>query len=471
MGEQNATQEQGTVNPDQLVLADVRMANKRLEGYITLQPVAAGNRLTVQYLLEVLAKFKVTVGIDKNALQTLVQNPVYKDAVLVARGVDSTPDTNASLKYHFQLQRDISPKVKEDGTVDFKDLGIVQLVKKDDLLVEKIPRVPGKPGVDVCGIAIPPRTGKDLFIPAGRNVRLTTDKLQLYAAADGQVVYVNDRVSVFNTFTVDGDVSLATGNIDFTGNVLVKGNIQSGYTVNATGNIQVKGVVESASVTAGGDIIIGDGFTGGATGELRAGGSITTKFIQGGKVTCTGNLETTYIYNATIRCGDTINVITKGLVVGGHIIARTRINAGMLGNDNGTATIVEVGSDPDALKRYYEIPTEVENCNKNIKAIESAVDLLGQLKALGRLTPDKEEQLVKSQTMLTQLNETLVMLGTELDLINEKVANFGKGYLAVRHTAFPGVKIIMGQEQMLLKSKYQFTLFSRNEGRITAGLL
>ncbi len=454
-----------------LVNAIIKFYNSKLEAVMLLKSDPMGAPLTLAYLQSVLAKHSIINGVDQVALTRLAEQPDFSTPITIAKGTKSVTGDDAKLEYQFNLHKNLTLNLNPDGTVDFKNLGLIQTVSKGDVLVVKTPATHGMPGVDVCGQTIVPKAGKDIAIPTGRNVVLSPDKLQLFADVDGQVDYVNDRVSVFDTYRVDGDVSVATGNIEFNGNVFVKGNIQTGFYVKASGNVEVNGAVEMATVLAGGDIIIRNGFNGGAKGLLRADGNITSKFIQAGSVVVGGKLETTYIYNSSVRSGDTIHVVGKGVVVGGRLTARTRIDANVLGNDSLTTTIVEVGSDPDTLKRYREIPDELAANEKTMKSVEMAIDLLGQLQALGRLTPEKEVQLEKSKATLAQLISIQAQLTAEKESIDERVASFGKGFVAIHGVAHPGVQIVMGSEQMNLKSRYEHTMFSRQDGYIRSGPL
>ncbi len=70
------------------------------------------------------------------------------------------------------------------------------------------------------------------------------------------------------------------GNINFPGDVEIKGNVISNLTVTATGNIEILGAVEAASIIAGKNIVLKTGIQGMDKGVLQAGGNITARFIE-----------------------------------------------------------------------------------------------------------------------------------------------------------------------------------------------
>lgn len=73
----------------------------------------------------------------------------------------------------------------------------------------------------------------------GRNVYSGEDGLSLYSEIDGQVMYIDGKLSVFSTYEVPADVDNSTGNINFVGNLSVRGNVLSGFVVEVGGNVEV----------------------------------------------------------------------------------------------------------------------------------------------------------------------------------------------------------------------------------------
>lgn len=66
----------------------------------------------------------------------------------------------------------------------------------------------------------------------------------------GHVILENDKIFVSNVLELV-NVDNSTGDIDYEGDVVVKGNVLAGFTVKATGDITVSGIVEGATVIAG----------------------------------------------------------------------------------------------------------------------------------------------------------------------------------------------------------------------------
>jgi hypothetical protein len=466
MSDQVVNNNQAEVMPPVDAQATVQVAGNKMEASIIISaPQYDGMAMTYEKIQDAVAQKGVIFGIDNECLKLLSVSPAYGVFTVFAKGQVPVNGENAKLKYHIKLERDLRPKENPDGTVNFRDLGLIESVAKDALLCEKIPADPGTPGIDVLGNPLPAKPGKDVTMPMGKNTYLSEDKMQLFAGSDGQVEHINNKVTVLETFTVEGDVSTATGDINFPGNVVIHGGVASGFTVHASGNIDITDIVESANIMAGGNIIIRGGFNGGVNGKLEAAGNITCRYIQGGRITLGENLETSYIINATVNCSGSINLIGKGLIMGGHVAARTSISANILGSATSTATtVVEAGNDPLLFKRLNDIPKEMDTCMSNIKKLEPLINALIQMRNTNKITPERLEQLEKSQHVIQQLRATHVNLKDEHDDVKAKLAESGNGWIKVMGTAYPGVRIVIGAEQLHLHDDHDFTRFSRIVG-------
>ena len=86
------------------------------------------------------------------------------------------------------------------------------------------------------------------------DLTVSEDGLQLISSVSGHVTLENDKVFVSNVLEIV-DVDNSTGDIDYQGNVNIKGNVLAGFSVKATGDICSKwyrGKVQT--IVAGGNI-------------------------------------------------------------------------------------------------------------------------------------------------------------------------------------------------------------------------
>lgn len=92
-------------------------------------------------------------------------------------------------------------------------------------------------------------------------------------AAAGRVV-TTSSLAIESVYEIKEDVSLKTGNIDFNGTVIIRGDVPTGFSIKASGDILIDGLVEAAHIEAKGSVTIVKGIVGSRTGGIIAGGKM-----------------------------------------------------------------------------------------------------------------------------------------------------------------------------------------------------
>jgi hypothetical protein len=449
--------------------ATVSVGSGGMVASVTLTPPENGGFEVSEELIRItLINKNVTFGVDNKKIAALVSKPIYYSAQPVAEGIHPVNGDNAAVRPLIRTEKDRRPKELDDGTVDYKNLGLIQTVVKDEVLCEKDPPTQGTPGTNVYGNEVPARPGKDVPLPAGKNTVVSEDGLKLLATCDGHADIVSKKIQVLNALTISESISNATGNIDYLGHVVINGNVLTGFSVKATGNITISGTVEGANIEAGGSIIIQEGVNGFGKGLVKAGGSLKSKYIQSGNVRTAGDIETSFILHSNVQSGGNIFLLgSKGTIVGGEVSALRSITTSLIGGRNSYVyTQVEVGNDPSTLIRSREIPKEIETIKKEAAAIVRTIRLLSEHKKAGRITPDKMETLQRSISSYQKMEVRVKELEAEMADVNEIIESAGFGSLNITGTIYPGVRIVIGPENLLVEDKYDRCSFVRNENGV-----
>ncbi|MBF7096365.1 FapA family protein [Alkalibacter mobilis] len=127
--------------------------------------------------------------------------------------------------------------------------GLEPVVMRGKLLAQKVSAaVVGIPGEDVKGneIKVKPVVDKNLGILDGAIIQGE----KVYALIDGRPYIKRDKIGVVPLLTVIGDLDKESDDIDFDGDVVVKGNVQDNMFIRATGNIAVIGSVYHSNLIA-----------------------------------------------------------------------------------------------------------------------------------------------------------------------------------------------------------------------------
>ncbi|ANX00684.1 hypothetical protein CSTERLE_03295 [Thermoclostridium stercorarium subsp. leptospartum DSM 9219] len=449
----------------------VSVSPDRMKAFILIKKSEQGeNTPGINELLEELEKNGVVYGIKEDVLRKLAENPVYDQDVLIAEGLAPVHGENGRINFLIDINKEKKPVIMEDGSVNYRDLDYIVSAQKDQKICEVIPPTPGIDGINVMGSIIKAVSGKPARIVKGSNVYTSEDGLSFYSAINGQVKYENDKLSVFATYEVPADVDNSTGNINFVGSVFIRGNVLSGFTVEAGGDVEVFGVVEAATIKAGGNIILRRGMTGNNKGVLIAGGNIVARYIENSIVEAANDLKAEAIMHSDVKCGNRLELGgRKGLLVGGITRVGREIDAKVIGSYLATNTVIEVGVDPNVRERYKVVKAELSNLEENIRKTDQVIMLLQKLESIGRLTDEKKELLEKSLRSKVFYEDKISEYREELVKLEEKLQMEAQGRIRVENYLYSGTKISIGSATMHVKETLQHCTLYKEGADIKIG--
>ena len=451
---------------------NVMVSPDKMKAYISFNPPDNGRMMTLEEVLDTLSKNGVIYGINRTNLETIVKYPVFNEMICVAEGVLPVNGHNGRIEFHFDTNRESKPMILEDGRVDFRELNLIQSAEKDQALCTLIPPVPGKPGKTVYGTDLPALNGKPAVLPKGRNVSVSEDGNRLLANISGQISYMDGKVSVFSTYEVQADVDNSTGNINFIGNVSIRGNVLSGFVVEAGGNVEVLGVVEGAIIKAGGDIILRRGMQGMGKGVLVSGGDIIARYIENSNIEARNDIKAEAIMHSSVKCGNKLELSgRKGLLVGGSCKVGKEISAKVIGSHLATVTDIEVGVDPTIRERYKAVKEEIIQLETDLRKAEQAITILRKLEMANALTPEKKEIMAKSVRTRVFFTNRLQELKEEMNVLDAKLQQEAYGKIRCYNFIYPGTKVAIGSCMMYVKENLQYCTLYRDGADIRVGAI
>ncbi len=433
-------------------------------------PSTGGSVMGMEEIIKDLTFQKIKMGIDQQAIAAFVANREYCKDVVVAKGKPPRHGTDASIEYFFNTDLTARPERKEDGSVDFFNLNTINHCKAGELLARLHPEDKGEPGYTVFGEMERPRQVKHLVLKYGMKIDVSEDKTELRSQINGHVMLAGGKVFVSDVYEVE-NVGTATGNINAEGSVVVGGNVQTGFSVTATGDIEVRGVVEGANLTAGGNIVIAMGMNGMNRGKLVAGGSVVSKFIENAEVEAGTFVETDSILHSKVNAKNEVKVDgKKGFIAGGMVRATSQVSCRILGSAMGADTVVEVGVDPAMKIRYAQLQKEMMEMQKKRTTIQTTLSGAAEKIKSGVKLPPEQMQYVQSLMQAAkQIDEKLAADDEELEGIEDLMQDKSESCVRVRDTAYPGTKIVIGEESVSLKKEASYCRFFYDKGDIRMG--
>lgn len=411
------------------------------------------------WLFEALWQAGVRHGIQGAAIETLCREVLPRSSstsFLLARGDLPINGADGYLQRYFSTERR-EVQILEDGTLDFSQQHLHQLVFAGQVLAELTPGG-GQSGTDVTGVQVPAAAGgpQAAFpLKAGQNVRALSRGTQLsllFSEVTGHLFLSDDMVSVKLVHQLP-EVDAQTGPVDVDMDVRVTGSVQSGSTIKAGGSITVEGHVGSkVSLQAQGDIIVAKGISGEDT-SIFCRGSLQTKFLQNCAVIARGDiLVGSYVLNSKVRCGGGVVVRPGGgerggSIIGGEVYAARGIEVRRLGAPSAVATVAGIAYDPEVTARLTKFRQTLEVYDANILRILRTLGLknvdVTRIKLMvGQATSAKRVYLVENVKKLTELVQLKDKLFNAQESLKKQAGISSEGArITVGGTAYAGVQI------------------------------
>lgn len=412
----------------------------KMNGFIIL--FENSEKSSSEILEEIKEVFKI--GVDYSKLEKAVSEKMYNRPVLVAEGIRAVDGKDGYVDYKFKTESMTNPRVKEDGTVDFKELELFNNIEANTVIAELIPPEEGEDGKDVFGNAVTFKAGKFASFKYGKNVEEIEGGKLLVSRTDGQIKLEDGKINIYEVYEVRGNVDNSVGNIDFKGSVKIKGNILTGFTVKCKGDLEVEGVIESANVESEGNIFIKKGILGSDRCEVKAKGNIYSRYIESAYVFSEKLVESEMmLHSEIVSRGDVIASGKKGVIMGGRTRAKNEVRAKSIGTVMATPTFIEVGVDP-------HIKQETDLLRKGIDSLEADIYKLEQVISHLKGSYDRGMLDEKKRGMYLSAIDTKIDLEKRLE---EAVAmadrnNYEKqvirGRVVFEDTIHPGVRITIG---------------------------
>lgn len=403
------------------------------------QAVNGGKTVTLADAKRALELNGVRFGIDEERLEEIFNTEYYGKSVQIATGIKPIDGENGTITYHFSQALRAAPKVDELGIADYRDLGLVTNIRAGDIIADIVLPTQGKAGKDVRGVEVPPIAGKKAPYIIGAGTMQSDDGLSLLARVDGNIRW-NKTSFVVDEVLRLSDVDATTGNINFIGDIVIKGEVCEGFEVRSEKSISVGGNVTGAKLYAKGGIKIGLGAT---NAILDACGDIRTGFTENSRISCKGNLYSQSFVGCTVMCdGEIVAGNGKGVIVGGKYTCLHSITANNVGSMMFTKTYITLGNNAILTEEKLAIQNKIEEYKKQSHQLQQVYDLLTEQKKTAKtLTPEREAMLFSSIKSRYAIQGEIKALMIRIQDIDAMLSNKQDLALVCKRELFPGTTI------------------------------
>jgi uncharacterized protein len=235
-----------------------------------IEKIEVKNTLTYQDVLQKLAEMGVIKGINGSQIQKALEASI-PSTFEIATGQAPTEGSDGWVELKVDVKVQKGPKEGENGKVDFRETITIPNVDRGQVIGIIHPHIQGESGYTVTNETILPKQVFPTIFIAGTGVVKVANKIvatqsgRPHLERRGQLL----RVKIFQKLTHKGNIDLSSGNIRFSGDVEILGEVENKMIVEAEGDIYVKKTVTNATLTS--------------SGAIRSNGSIIGSEVSAGK--------------------------------------------------------------------------------------------------------------------------------------------------------------------------------------------
>jgi uncharacterized protein (DUF342 family) len=405
-------------------------------------------------LLQYLKENGILNGILHEIIEELV--PVFEhwhEPIVIARGTKPIKGQSGYIRPVLQDQ-ELSTDM-DARYIDLRSTTYIQSVKQGDLIAEIIHHTNGTDGISVTGDIVKAKPGKPIRVKKTKNIRIDEVQNKIYALTDGQVSYQKRSVHVFPVYEVQGDLDLKTGNLTFTGNIHIHGDVPSGYKITADGDVRIAGAIEASDIKAGGSVFIRDGIAGQGKGKIEAGCDVRTGHINQGNVVAGGDLHVGLINHSQVQVdGNIFCQNGKGIIHGGTITSGGNIHVNQAGNDLMTKTLFYFGVPPHIIHQHDHLSKKIQEEEENLRKLSTLQHKIEMIDEKLRTTKERI-LLLRIKNTFIQSESLIEQLKLEFHSVLQDFVEVTDLSMYVKDVLYPGVEVTFGKYKRVFKSDYK----------------
>ncbi|MDR0221925.1 MAG: FapA family protein [Oscillospiraceae bacterium] len=429
-------------------------------------PVRGGKEITVSDAMEAVRNSSVLIEFERDAIVSLINNKEYNKRICIVQGQPPENGLHGTVSYRFDRFKVLAPQEDEKGAMDYKNLGLVHNIVAGTVIADITKETEGEDGFDIRGNALKATPGQKAKYAVGKGTYLNEDETQIIAEIDGNITWQKDRFTVEDTITIKEDVGSSTGNIDFIGDVVVKGNVMENFVVVSKKNVTIGGNATNAKIIADGSVEIK---TGSINSSISAKGNVKIGFCENSKIECGGDLSSASFVACDIFCNGVVFATTgKGVIVGGRMTSLKGISANTIGSESFLKTRLTLGNDAILSEEKLSLEKEEANLTEQIGKLIQIIDMLNaHKKQAGSLSSEREDMLSSAIRTRFKYSNDIKLIKRRIEEIDTSILSSYNLYIEARKEIWPNVVIRIGTLQMKVENKnVRCRVYMNNAGEI-----
>lgn len=429
----------------------IEISSDFMEAYITV--LTKDKVLTREKLLEILSGQGIKKGIRMETVEQIAKGEATEAAMLIAEGKKPSKGKDGWYDFFFRTNVEKKPRVLKDGSVDYKNVEWFEIVHSGQKLAYYNPAQEGEEGYTVQGVPIPASKGAEKGILIGKGFQLEADQRTYTATEDGMISLDGNRMEVVKSLVLD-DVTTATGNVKFNGNVYIRGNVGKGTAVIASDDVVIDGYVEAATIQSGGTVVLKKGMNGAGSGEITADKGVMSKFFEAVKVKTGGDIQVERSLNSQLYAEGIVSC--SAVIVGGTAYAKGGFQTRNVGNQAGLKTVLRMGVDEKILRENKQLYTTIREIEQGLQVLENSREEMEK-----KYPPEVRNNMkmyIKVESAIFRSNQQLEKLMEKKKEIEKSVREMNEAEALISGQVYDGTVFDIGGRQWDVGSHYNVFL-------------
>jgi uncharacterized protein (DUF342 family) len=427
-----------------------------MEAQADFYPAKEGGRpFTKEYIDKILKKLDLCFGIEYKTLDDTSDecntsgNILQK--IIIARGIQPVDDSPAYFKINPDMEPRRQPQPLSGGRVDFRSVSAYKTVSAGDEIARQAEPVKGISGKTVKGKDLPFKHIRRRELIEGKGIYIKNNCI--YAETAGLLKVEGSTISVEQTLRLTETVGYATGNIAFTGDLVLEGEVADGFKVHSGGNITVRRTFAVSDCFSNGDIFVSGGLIGRGQGIVKANGSVSAQFMRNCKLACKKNIHIrAEVFSSTIWTKGMLDMGTAGRIAGSTVYALHGVTAGSIGGKSAKPSVIRLGVDWAA--EYI-----IKNNTRTLRMLKSRIETLNKVLKNNAHTADALKQIKEQmQKMILEYKQTEARQAE----IKKKLVTDKNASLTAYGTVFAGTLILICSAKYTVKDEMNRVTFVLN---------
>ncbi|TGB04780.1 DUF342 domain-containing protein [Halobacillus salinus] len=439
----------------------VSVSHDKLEAY--LDQLETYEKVTEEELQAFLEEHRVSYGILEEEIGRIIdKDETIQYPLLIAQGKFPVHGKDGTVIY----DKEVSFEINEHDRASFRDIISIPSVVEGERIAAIKPPTNGILGRNVHGEELPFKPGKPAQLKAGKNTTFKRSDDALYANIAGQLSADERSLQVQPLFEVEGNLDLRTGNLDFIGSIIIKGNVPTGFKVFAQGDITVYGLVEGANVVAGGSVYVSEGISGLGKGIVQAGHDIRAGYINQATVEAGQDL---FVENSILHSDVVAHrsvYCQTGHIIGGTTSSGLHIEAKDIGNRLNTPTGLYLGVNKKVEEKQAKYSLSLRRKEEEKRKLVLIGYKLEEKEATGNLSAQDRVMKLRQRNSLQVVLEEIAELSERLEKMRTTIGDLSGVKVIVNGKVYGQVHLGFGKYQHQIRSEYREVQAFLAEGEI-----